>query len=63
MHKDECDDLRLRVEKVERAVFGNGSLGIAQQNNIMWRIHVWVLCAASAVFGTFGTIIIQRLMK
>ena len=63
MDKTEADDFKHRLERLERKMFGNGELGVAQQNSIMWRVHVWVLCALSAGLGIAATVVIQRLMK
>lgn len=64
------DELSHRIEQIEKwqtrvneAIYGNGELGISQKNNIMWRLHVWVLCSLSGGFGIAATIIIQKLMK
>lgn len=41
----------------------NGKLGVLAQHRIMWRIHVWVLCAASTAIGSLITIGLQHYMK
>jgi hypothetical protein len=30
---------------------GNGNFGVVQKVNIMWRLHVWVLCTLSGLGG------------
>lgn len=52
-----------RISDLEKTAYGNGELGDHQKVTIMWRIHVWLLCAGSAGLGTVFTIIIQRYMK
>lgn len=39
---------------------GDGTVpGVVQKVGIMWRIHVWLLCAGSAGLGSGATILIQ----
>lgn len=40
----------------DRILFGReGMLGLAQQVNVLWRIHVWLLCSMSAGLGSLCT--------
>lgn len=61
MHNNE--ETNARLERLEKKVFGNGELGIAQQNNIMWRVHVWMLCTLSAGLGAIATVILHKILK
>lgn len=59
VHKDHEE----RIAGLEKHTYGNGELGDHQKVGIMWRIHVWLLCAASAGLGTVFTLAIQRYLK
>jgi len=68
--RKECDeaephenDHNTRIARLEGAVFGNGKLGIAQQNLIMWRFHVWILCLLSSAAGVAVTIAVHKFLK
>ena len=36
-----------------------GQLGLLQKVEVMWRAHVWLLCAASAAGGSIGTLALK----
>lgn len=41
-----------RLGMVETILYGKDRVGgIVQEHRIMWRIHVWLLCSASACLG------------
>ncbi len=63
MTKESSDDVATRVARLEGAVFGNGKLGIAQQNLIMWRFHVYLLSLLSLAAGVLITILVHKFWK
>lgn len=63
MSKD-TDELRKEVQRLTEAVFGdNGKLGMAQQNLIMWRFHVYLLCICSGAVGVTVTVLVHKFLK
>jgi hypothetical protein len=38
-------------------------MGVSQKVDVMWRIHVWVLCSISAGLGVIVTLLIQKYAK
>lgn len=59
-------EMRDDIRSIKAILHGDtqGSFGMLQKMNIMWRIHiVWPFCAGSAVIGALGTILVQKLTK
>jgi len=53
--------LKRRVNTVEKELAGSGSeLGLKQKVNVMWRLHVWILCSFSGIAGSLLTLMIQK---
>lgn len=38
----------------------DGNLGMLQKVAVMWRVHVWLLCTASASFGAISILILRH---
>jgi hypothetical protein len=57
-------ELRDEFRKFRDIFEGNGDkLGVLAEHRIMWRAHVWLLCAASGGLGVAATVFIQRMMR
>lgn len=53
-----------RVARHDEALFGvQGRDGLIQRVDVMWRIHIWVLCTASAGFGFALKAFLEMLIK
>lgn len=49
---DSAPGLMARLSILERVLWGkNNQDGIVQKVNILWRMHVWVLCTLSGLAG------------
>lgn len=56
--------LKRRYDSLRIEVMGDGKeFGIKNKVDIMWRVHVWLLCSFSAIIGGAITLIAQRLYK
>jgi hypothetical protein len=56
--------LKRRQTATDKEIHGSkGELGIKNRVDILWRIHVWLLCTLSGGAGVIATLIIQRLAK
>lgn len=54
--------LNRKVARIEQVLSGDDdSLGLTQKVNIVWRVHVWLLCLFSGIAGSFLTLAVQRL--
>lgn len=52
------------VSSHSEALFGvRGRNGIIQRVDVMWRVHVWILCSVSAGAGIFATKAVEYLAK
>lgn len=62
-----CDErqtvgLNKRTSMIEQVLHGeHGNLGLVQKVNVVWRVHVWLLCLFSGIAGSFLTLLIQRI--
>lgn len=57
------DSLEATVQKHDRELYGDGAgLGVSQKVSVLWRIHVWLLCLLSGIFGSGVTLFIQKLI-
>lgn len=64
MPRDSDEALHKEIKRLNDAVFGqDGKLGIAQQNMIMWRFHVYLLCLCSGAVGVTITILVHKFLK
>lgn len=55
--------LEAQVGQHHRDLYGDGrELGLMQKVAVMWRIHVWIACVLSALFGALVTEVIHRIM-
>jgi hypothetical protein len=58
---ERLDRIATEMERYDELLFGKGgSLGLAQQVKVMWRIHVWILCTLSAIAGSILTAFAMR---
>ena len=54
--------LKGELSEMRQVIHGDGKeLGLFQRVNIMWRVHVWVLCVLSGAAGSGLTLLIQKL--
>lgn len=61
---DKIDRLTEAVRSHERLLYGrDGEFGLAHQIKLLWRIHVWVLCALSATGGSIVTGVVMTWFK
>jgi len=52
-----------RVEETERTLRGHqGSMGLVQKVNMMWRVHIWVVGGVGTVIGSLLTIAAKKLL-
>lgn len=53
-----------RVANLEELLMGKqGHDGMAHQVRTMWKLHMWVLCSFSAIFGSGMTLLISKIIK
>lgn len=53
-----------RIKLIEKILFGQeGKRGVIQEHMIMWRIHVWLLCALSGLLGSIITLMVEKIIK
>ncbi len=53
-----------RVKAHEETLYGkDGAMGIAHKVAVLWRAHVWVLCAMSGFLGFFARPYIEGIFK
>jgi len=58
MTRHEEDALRERVNALEKTLNGNGSMGTAQKNEILWRMMIaWSAILCAAIGSLFNAII------
>lgn len=57
--------LMARVAGIERALYGQEANreGVIYKVNILWRVHVWVLCTLSALAGSALTMLVPKIIK
>jgi hypothetical protein len=61
--KEQVIGLEATVLQHEKELYGDGSnLGISQKVTVLWRIHTWLLCTLSALFGSAATLVVERLL-
>ena len=46
--------------KVMNDLYGNGKWGIKTKLEMMWRLHVWLLCSGSAVLGYIAREVFEK---
>ncbi len=49
--EDNAPGILSKLALHEEVLFGRNGWGMVTRVNLMWRIHVWVLCALSAAGG------------
>jgi hypothetical protein len=50
-----------RIKTIEDDIYGvKGFMGVKNQVRIIWRAYVWLLCTASAIVGSVGTVILYK---
>lgn len=53
-----------RIKLIEKILFGTeGRRGLIQEHIVMWRVHVWILCALSTLLGSIITLAVQNIVK
>ena len=56
--------LKRRQTATDIELHGEGTqLGIKNKVQILWRIHIWLLCSMSAGMGAVATMLLQRMGK
>jgi hypothetical protein len=63
MTRKEEREMLADVRLLKTTIMGNGGFGLSQKVNVMWRVHVWLLCSASAVLGAGATALLGKLLK
>ena len=59
---DDAPGLVGRLAHVERDFYGHkNDLGVRTKVTIMWRVHMWILCTASALAGYALRVIFSHL--
>jgi hypothetical protein len=60
---DKLDEVLRRTATLFELLQGeHGQLGLLQKVEIMWRMHVWVLCSISAGLGGALTLMVRHFM-
>ena len=57
---DEFKTLKEEFHKLKYKCDGNGTFGIFQKVDIMWRVHVWLLCGFSTIVGAIIASLFNR---
>lgn len=61
--KDQLGGVEAVVSRHDKELYGDGaSLGISQKVNVLWRLHVWLLCLLSGLAGSGITLAFQKLV-
>ena len=59
--EDPISEIRRQVRAIFEMLQGkDGGLGLSQKVAIMWRIHAWLLCTASACMGGVFTLLTKH---
>lgn len=60
MSDEEFHDMKEDVQKMKHKLEGNGSFGVLQKVDVMWRVHVWLLCGFSTIVGAIIASLFNR---
>lgn len=62
--KGEVTGLIAKVKRHDKELYGEGNaIGVSQKVGVMWRVHVWLACAISAVLGFLSNELVRGVLK